>query len=226
LLVYLLGLGNWMFLGASFGLGQYIKSYATYVWYVRFMILPYIFVGILIALFLFHFLPHSKLKLLDKLKINYLIFLAILIAIQPVWYLIWDRFSITQPVWESSLELANSVAAKYEGGGLLLVEGNPDLTYALIKIGVVEGKDIVSQMFDPYYYFEGDIYENWEDNRLLVLDFLKKNNIQTIVSYVQYERYMKLQENEPEYISEPYYVPDTNIVIYQVDDKLYETEEI
>ena len=222
MLIYLLGLGNWMFLGATFGLGQYIKSYANYVWYVRFMILPYIFVGIVVSLILFHWIPRSKLKFISRFRLNWLILIGILAVSQITWTLIMDKYRPTEVTWQASKKIADEIASQYHGGGMVFIEGNPEFTYALVRYHGVKGKNIVSEMFDPYYYFNGDIYSNWKDNRHIVVDWLKENNIKTIVTYTQYDKYQKLAQFESKYISGPYSVSGSNILVYQVNEKLYE----
>jgi hypothetical protein len=47
--LHLLGLGSWLFLGLTFGVSNYIKSWADYVWVVRFMLLPYTYLIIAFA---------------------------------------------------------------------------------------------------------------------------------------------------------------------------------
>jgi hypothetical protein len=222
MLSYLLGLGNWMFLGATFGLGQYIKSYANYVWYVRFMILPYIFVGIVVSLILFHWIPRSKLKFISRFRLNWLILIGILAVSQITWTLIMDKYRPTEVTWQASKKIADEIASQYHGGGMVFIEGNPEFTYALVRYHGVKGKNIVSEMFDPYYYFNGDIYSNWKDNRHIVVDWLKENNIKTTVTYTQYDKYQKLAQFESKYISGPYSVSGSNILVYQVNEKLYE----
>jgi hypothetical protein len=220
-LIYLLGIGNWLFLGASLGIGAYIGSYADYVWYVRFMILPYIFVGIVISVFLFYYLPKIKfVKILHKIKFNYLILIAVLVATQPVWILIMKKYNSTEVTWQDTVKVSGEIMQHYDGGGMVFVEGNPDYTYAMVEKFGLKGKNIVSEMFDPYFYFKDDPYANWTTgtDRLVVFKWLKDNNIRTIVTYGGTERYAKLSELEPGYISKGVQLPDVNIVIYKVDD--------
>lgn len=222
--MYLLGLGNWMFLGATFGLGQYIKSYADYVWYVRFMILPYMFIGIVVSVMLFYTVPKIKvIKYLDKLHITTLAFLGFLGVSQLFWIPIMTKYNSTEPNWRATVTLSQQIAANYHGGGLLLMDGNPEITYALAKLHNIPGRVMVSVMFDPYFYFPAgeDPYAKWEDYRAKVLTWLITNDIRTIVTYSQYERYTKLAEFEPEYISTGSFIPNSNIVIYQVSEKLF-----
>jgi hypothetical protein len=220
--VYLLGLGNWLFLGASFGIGQYIKSYASYVWYVRFMILPYIFLGIIFSIFLFYYIPHIKgIRFLDKIQFTWLIFFAVLIISQLVWIPIWQKYSSTTPTWAKAEYFAREIASHYHGGGLLLFDGNPEITYALVRNHNILGRNITGEMFDPYFYFNDDPYLQWKKNRKIVLKWIRDNNIRTIATYIQYDRYTKLTQNEPQFFYQDYIVPNSNLIIYQVKDDLY-----
>lgn len=222
--LYLAGLANWIFLGAMFGLGEYIKSYMSYVWYVRFMLLPYMFLGIVFAVIFFYYIPKIKgLKVLDMLKFNWLILIAVLVISQSVWGLILSRYLPTQSTWDKTVVYADGIAQHYKGGSLLLFEGNPEITYALVRFNGVEGKNIVGEMFDPYFYLPQDPYKDWQKNRKIVLSWIKKYNVRTIATYVQYTRYKKLVDHEPQFFYYDGSVPNTNFVIYQVKDELYQT---
>jgi hypothetical protein len=208
-------------------LGEYIKSYASYVWYVRFMILPYAFLGILLAIVLFYLVPKIRfIRVLDKIQLTWGFFLGVLLVVQGLWIPIWNKYSSTEPDWQRSVVWAGEIAAHYQGGGLLITEGEPDIIYALVRYHQLEGRNIVSQMFDPYYYFGEDVdpYLDWDQRRETVLGWLKENNIRTIVTYPGRERYYKLAEAEPQFVSEPTPLSDTPFTIYQVKDELYQRE--
>lgn len=219
-LIYLLGFGNWLFLGASIGLGAYIGSYADYVWYVRFMILPYIFVGIVVSVFLFYYLPKIKVgKFLDKIKFNWVALILILVFSQSVWKLIMNRYAATEITWKNSVKIAGEIMKTYKGGGMVFLEGNPEFTYAMVKVYGFDGKNLVSEMFDPYFYFSDDPYSDWGDKREIVFKWLKDNKIRSIVTYLGTERYAKLAEKEPEYIEKGTILPSASIIVYQVNDE-------
>jgi len=223
--VYLLGLGNWLFLGASIGLGAYIGSYANYVWYVRFMILPYIFLGFVISVFLFDFLPRVRfLKYLDKFKINWIILPAFLAVIQPVWILIMNKYEKTEVNWVNAVYIAGEINKHYKDGKMVFVEGNPEFTYALVKVYGFSGKNLISQMFDPYFYFNEDPYKNWDDYREKVFSWITDNEIKLIVTYQGTEKYTKLLEFEPEFISIGTPIPNSNLIVYRVDNEKIKRE--
>lgn len=218
--VHLLGIGNWMFLGASLGIGAYIASYADYVWYVRFMILPYIYIGILISAFLFYYLPKIRfIRILDKIKFNYLILIAVLVISQLVWIPIMKKYNSTRPAWQKTILISEEIMKHYDGGKMVFLEVNPEYTYAMVTKFGFDGKNLVSEMFDPYFYFKEDPYTNWSIDRLVVFKWLKDNNVKVIVTYGGTERYAKLSELEPEYIGKGEQLTTANIVVYKVDDK-------
>lgn len=217
-LVYLLGLGNWIFLGASFGIGAYIGSYESYVWFVRFMILPYMFIGIMLSVLLFYYLPKIKyIKFFDKIKLNWLVLLAVLILVQPVWIPIMKKYNSTEPIWLHALELSEDMIKHYRGGKIVFFEANPELTYILVTRYGLEGKNIVSEMFDPYFYFEDDPYNDWGNKRSVVFEWLKKFEIETIFTYSNSLRYARLAEEEPEYISKGELIKGGKYVVYQIN---------
>ena len=106
------------------------------------------------------------------------------------------------------------------------MEGNPEITYALVRFHGVEGKNIVGEMFDPYFYMTDDPYNHWEDNRKSILRWLKQYNIKTIATYVQSERYAKLANREPNIVNSPVSIPNTNIIMYKVDSDALNKEDL
>ena len=81
-----------------------------------------------------------------------------------------------------------------------------------------DGGNIVSQMFDPYFYFDTqDPYSDWGDYREKVFVWLKENNVKTIVTYQNFERYAKLAEYEPDYVKVDGTISNSNLIVYQVD---------
>jgi hypothetical protein len=219
-LVHLLGIGNWLFLGASLGIGAYIASYATYVWYVRFVILPYIYIGILISVFLFYYLPKIRfIRIFHKIKFNYLILFVVLAISQLVWVPIMKKYNSTQIAWQKSILISEEIMKHYDGGKMVFLEVNPEYTYAMVTKFGFDGKNLVSEMFDPYFYFKEDPYSNWSVDRLVVFKWLKDNDVHVIITYGGTERYAKLSELEPEYIGPSEQFITANITAYKVNDK-------
>jgi hypothetical protein len=234
---HLLGLGNWLFLGLTFGVSNYIKSWADYVWVVRFMLFPYTYLIMVIAVALFYTLP-SILKFLKNPVFTSISFVGVagMIAIsQLAWTEIYKYYEPTNATWKSVQEITVELIKPYQKNGkILIAEGNPDVTYALVHFHNIKGNDLVSQMYDPYFYYEEKElypYANWNavnpENpdgltfRQEVLEWFKKNDIHYIITYHNRDRYLKLFELEPQIFTP---VPDgmlKGFLLYNVDpDKI------
>ncbi|MDQ3239480.1 MAG: hypothetical protein M3P33_03075, partial [bacterium] len=229
---HLLGLGSWLFLGLTFGVSAYIKSWADYVWVVRFMLLPYTYLLVAISVILFYYIP---LRLSGFIRHFYSAFafcivFLIVASSQLAWAEINKYYLPTNKTWATVKYLAAEMITDYKGGGILLPEGSPDITYALVQYHNVKGKDMVGQMFDPYFYFDEkglDPYAHWNEVnpesengytfRDEVLGWIKKNNIQYIITFINRDRYMKLFELESNIFQQIKIVPNSIFVVYKVN---------
>lgn len=214
--MHLLGLGSWLFLGLTFGVSNYIKSWADYVWVVRFMLLPYTYLIIALAVLIFYYIP-SIVHILSHPIVTGIKFLAVLgfIALsQLAWIEIYKYYTPTQKTWNSTKTVAAAMAVNYKGGKILLPEGSPDLTYALAQYHNILGKDMLSEMYDPLGYAEQnstDAIAHWNEvdelnkngytYREEMLEYIKNNNVKYFITYANRERYLKLIELEPELFS-------------------------
>lgn len=211
---HLLGLGNWLFLGLTFGVSNYIKSWADYVWVVRFMLFPYTYLTVVISILLFYYLP-QKLKFTSNPIITFLKFglvFALIAASQLAWKEIYKYYGPTNATWENVQSVAIDIIKPFKNQGkILMAEGNPDITYALVHFHNIKGKDLISQMYDPYFYYEEkdlNPYANWnavnpesKDGltfRAEVLGWIKDKDIRYIITYHNRDRYLKLFELEPQ----------------------------
>jgi hypothetical protein len=149
---------------------------------------------------------------------------------QLLWFEIYRWYAPTFVTWQKIKTESADIASSYKGGGILLPEGNPEITYALVQFNGVKGKDVVGQMFDPYFYWEEkqiDPYANWNapdplskdglSFRETVLTWIKKNNISYIVTYSTRAKYTKLFELEPALFNKDHEVHATNMVVYTVN---------
>lgn len=197
-LLSLLGLGNFWFLGGFVGLTEYIKSYVHYFWVVRIFLLPYIFLGFALAVLFLEIVPKAW-PVFGRLKLGWIFVFLILAASQLSWRAIWYYFGPTIPIWENEVELAEQVAGYYKEGTILLPEYDPQFTYALVKLGGIKGENIEGQMFDVFYYLDGDAFSDWLKNRARVLDWLKEDNIRLLVVDEKRHRYQELIAREPQF---------------------------
>ena len=220
MLLHLLGLGNFLFLGFFVGMTEYMKSYVAYFWVVRIFSLPYLYLGLLIGIIFFVFIP-KVIPFFGKLKVGWLFIIAILAASQIAWQVIWSYYGKTEGYWKEEIELAKSISSVYKGGTILIHEGDPVMTYAMVNYGGIEGKNIEGQMYDPFQYKpfmdygDTNLFKNWSKDRKIIVNWLKRDNIKLLVVNAQRQRYMDLIQREPEIFN---FVNDTGfgLKIYEV----------
>ncbi len=232
---HLLGQGNWLFLGLTFGVSNYIKSWADYVWVVRFMLFPYTYLGVVIAIALFYTFRE---RLSGGLKSTYTVvaaatFILFIGTTHLAWQEINKYYEPTNKTWSYVQEVATKMSTGYKGGKILLPEGNPDLTYALVTFHGVEGKDMLSQMYDPIGYASQNglnAVENWNNVdpfskegltfKEEVRDYLKTNKVQYIITYGSFPRYNVLVETEPTWFSVAVPLSENFIALHVNQDNL------
>jgi len=213
-LFYFFGFGNILFIGFMVGFGSYVKGYIPRFWIDRLYNWPYVFTAILIILVLFYYLP-KKIKFIDKLAINW-IFLAAAIGVSQ---LIWKpiNFNVNSGIssYYGEKTLAAEIAANYHGGGVLLPEDHPFVTYFLAHDYKITGKNMVGEMFDPFYYFKDqkNLFSNWGNDRTTVLNWLKENNIRLIVLTQDKPSYDGLVKREPQLFTK---LPTKDATMYEV----------
>jgi len=144
----------------------------------------------------------------------------IILTSQLAWQPIWHWRGITQGQWESKQSLAEAVANYYQGGRILWPEGHPASTYWLVYNQEMAGENIIGQMFDPYFYMEGEPYDNWGENREIVFNWLVEEDIRLMAFFGDRERYTALVEREAEYFDQLTFDPRWDLYIYQVKPEL------
>jgi len=210
----LLGFTNIAFLAFFVGFTDYLKSFLPRFFVDRIMVLPYVFCGFLITIFLVWFIPkktHQAFAIVGSLIVA-----AILVISQYEWVPIWKYFSPSSGIWKSESKIAGLVAASYTGGSVLIPEDRPWLTYMLYKDGI-EGKKIRGQLYDPFYYMGKEPYLNWGEKRLKIFQWLRDEDIKLIVVYPHRERYTELFKREEKNFELTASMPDS-ILIYRVKD--------
>ena len=206
------GAGIWVILAYTIGLTEYLLSYLSRFWVDRIMLLPYIFVAVWFSVLVFKLFGRKYLAVL-----GWALILGVLAASQFLWQPIEYWKTYTKGNFDKMKVLAQEIGKHYRGGGLLIFEDRPLLTYELVYFQKVKGADIVGQMFDPYFYIDSEPYLNWGENREIVLDWLKKENIKTIVFTGNRERYRQLVEKEPDWFTQQAYLKDWDTYIYSVN---------
>lgn len=215
-LLFLFGFGNIIFIGFMVGFGAYVKGYITRFWVDRLYNWPYLFFAILIIITFFYWIPEKFKKLRIVFETFAWIFLIFGIVLSQ---LLWKPINFFagpfRVIYYSEKNQAEEIADAYQGGGILLPEDRPYLTYFLAHDFKIEGKKMTGQMFDPFFYFpdKENPFADWGEDREKVLNWLKDSDIKLIILTASKPTYSGLIEREGKYFQ---LVPSDNILIYRV----------
>jgi len=220
---FFLGFGNWLFVTGMFGLTMYIKAYYGHlVWATRFFPLLYFFAAILLIILLFETI--GRIKFLSIFA--WLAVFAAILASQLVWIPVLARYESNKNDWEIAQDLAYQARKYYEGGRVMVPEWRPSFTYAMVRFQGFEAKEIISGMYDPFFYMDDeDPFDNWGDHREDVLSWLKKEDIRLMLFHVlEGAYYTGMIEKEPEFFELREALGGGAFLIYKVKPDLIELE--
>lgn len=149
------GFGYWVFVSGMLGFTSYLASWVWWMPVTRVFTFPYVFAGVLLAVVLLWWAPRrfgNRVAPFAWLGIG-----TTVIASQLVWIPINEVFGPTEAAWHSTLAESRQLGAwynqaPYSGHALAVPADRPDITYALARFGGVEGKHLVSEMYDPFAY--------------------------------------------------------------------------
>jgi hypothetical protein len=196
-LMLLLGVGNAMMIGIVLGFGAYIKGYVTRILFDRLLVVPYMYLGIFIAIGLLYVLPKERPERLS-LRVGWIGVVLVLAISQIVWRPIMRTYEPLNKLFAEETKFAEEVAQLYEGGTILIPEDRQALTYALVNYHGITAENLQGQMYDPFAYFgEGDPFENWQQNRGAITDWLRRFDIRLMVFYTGKETYEAMIRLEP-----------------------------
>ena len=218
-LLYLVGLSNIAFLSYVFGFGSYLYGYPedglTYIidrnFVDRLMSWPYMFIGALLSIVLLYYVPKVLPK---KLKMAGTVFGLLALA---------GALGITQLAWPSiefhydkamgpvagQMAFGKKLADYYDGGAIIKPAGKPAITYSMIQNGIPT-KEIISQQYDPFFYYgedaanadEGDPFLNWDEFREEIHDWFEKEDAKMfVIDGEKVETYNRMVELEPEWFT-------------------------
>ena len=160
------GFGYWVFVAGMLGFTSYLASWVWWLPITRVFAFPYVFAGVLLAVALLWWAPR---KLGNRiLPLAWTAVGATLVVTQVVWVPIAQVFGPSEAEWHAvqaeSIQLgAWYNQAPYAGHALAVPPERPDITYGLARFGGVEGKHLVSEMYDPFAYLpSGYRYEDHE----------------------------------------------------------------
>jgi hypothetical protein len=149
------GFGYWVFTAVMFGFTSFLSTWLWWMPISRRFEFPIVFATTLLAVAVLHWAPRRYGKV--AVRPGWVIIVGALIAAQIAWIPIADAFGPTETTWLATIadsrQLANWYnAAPYEGHALAVPPDRPDITYGLARFGGVNGKHLVSEMYDPFAY--------------------------------------------------------------------------
>ena len=220
MLLYLYGFGNIVFIGFMVGFGSYVKGYIPRFWVDRLYNWPYLFAMMLIVIALFYYLPKLAGKLSTTVYVfSWLLLLTGLVVSQIIWKPINFFMQPVAAIYKSEKHWAAQIAGAYQDGTILLPEDRPYITYFLAHDYKIPGKNMEGQMFDPFFYFKDqeNPFSNWGEERKIVLDWLKRDNIKLLVLTTPKSTYQGLIDREPDLFKK---LPsEQEILLYEVNIK-------
>jgi hypothetical protein len=179
------GFGYWVFVAGMLGFTSYLASWVWWMPITRVFAFPYVFVGVLVAVAVLWWLPRRAGR--GGLKVGWGVLVGAVLVAQLLWLPIWQEFSPSEAEWKVALAESEQLGAwynepLYRGHSLAVPDDRPDITYALARFGGVEGKHLVSEMYDPFAYLPaGYDYASHEATVSALFDcWLGQNDIRMI----------------------------------------------
>ena len=179
------GYGYTMFAAGMFGLTAYLS---TWVWWLpisRRFEFPVLFAALLLVVGLLAWLP-ARVSFWTVRTGWAGVVVAVLLS-QLLWLPIEQVFGNTEGTWQATVEESKQLGGwynepGYNGHALAVPPDRPDIRYGLALYGHVEGRHLVSEMYDPFAYPpSGYRYEDHEVAvSMLVRCWLGTNDIRLI----------------------------------------------
>ncbi len=196
------GFGYWVFVAGMLGFTAYLASWVWWMPITRVFAFPYVFAGVLLAAALLWWLPRRFGKRI--LLAGWTGLVLALLAAQLVWIPIAQVFGPSEGPWlvvkSESVQLgAWYNQTPYAGHALAVPQYRPDITYGLARFGGVEGKHLVSEMYDPFSYLpSGYRFEDHQSTvSTLVECWLSAADIRMIAIPQNDPNYALLQQLNP-----------------------------
>lgn len=219
-LIYLLGAGTTAFITGFIGLTAYLKSYEPWFWLTRFFVFPYLFAGLVIAVLAFKAWPPKPNRLSDGWR-SWGVVAAAVLLLQVAWspvLLDVDPGYTSQTRGRVQEQQGREVARWYSRGTVLVPEGEPQLTYAIVRYGEIEGVNILGQMYGPDYYFDaGDPLDHWDEVEPMMLDWVAREDVRLLLASSYNPLYLRLVNENPDQFKLVSEVPYKAISIYLVE---------
>jgi hypothetical protein len=155
------GFGYLAYTGLSLGLTSYLKSWEWWFWQERFFLFPYEFAGVLLAVGLLSAAPRRIGR--RVMPVGWAAIVIVLVAAQLEWAPILNLYDATRVTWRQSQAAASQLMVVYDepsyrGRVLNIPPDKPAMFYAMVEYHGLQGRNVVGQLYDPFYYFSGFSY--------------------------------------------------------------------
>lgn len=149
------GFGYWVFITGTYGLTTALSGWQWWIPLSRRFEFPLVFAGTLMVVALLWWAPR-KLGM-RVTRASWVGVGVIVLVSQLAWVPISQAFGPTETAWQASLADSRQLGAwyhqpAYSGHGLAVPADSPEITYGLARFGGVEGRHLVSEMYDPFAY--------------------------------------------------------------------------
>ena len=215
------GFGYWVFVAGMLGFTSYLASWVWWMPITRVFAFPYVFAGLLVVVLLFRVASRRSGRMAAPLAWTGVV--ALLLVSQVSWLPIAQVFGPTEAEWHATLAASRQLGAwyntpPYRGHSLAVPPDRPDVTYGLARFGGVEGRHLVSEMYDPFAYLPaGYRYEEHQDTvNTLIECWLAKTDTHLIAMPPDNTNYVLMREYNPAWFAQLGTMADTNWLVYGV----------
>lgn len=215
------GFGYWVFVAGMLGFTSYLASWVWWMPITRVFAFPYVFAGALVAVVLLWWAPRRYGQ--RAAPVGWAALVAFILLAQLVWIPIAQVFGPTEANWQATLAASRQLGAwynqsPYQGHSIAVPSDRPDVTYGLARYGGVEGKHLISEMYDPFAYLPGGYrYQDHQAvvNQLLAC-WLDKTDTRLIAIPPGSQNYELMREYNPDWFVQLGTMRATQWLIYGV----------
>jgi hypothetical protein len=215
------GFGYWAFVAGMLGFTSYLASWVWWMPITRVFAFPYVFAGALLAVALLWWAPRRLGR--RAIPVAWTVLVAFVLVAQLAWIPIGQVFGPTEANWHATLAASRQLGSwynqpPYAGHAMAVPADRPDVTYGLARFGGVEGKHLVSEMYDPFYYLPaGYAYQDHAQVvSTLVQCWLDKTGTRLMAMPPNNANYALMRELNPDWFVQVGTMSETQWLVYGV----------
>ena len=215
------GFGYWAFVAGMLGFTSYLASWVWWMPITRVFAFPYVFAGALLAVALLWWAPRRLGR--RAIPVAWTVLVAFVLVAQLAWIPIGQVFGPTEANWHATLAASRQLGSwynqpPYAGHAMAVPSDRPDVTYGLARFGGVEGKHLVSEMYDPFYYLPGGYayQDHAQVVSTLVQCWLDKTGTRLMAMPPNNANYALMRELNPDWFVQVGTMSETQWLVYGV----------